>query len=394
MYSCPTECKRKSLCDVIIDKLIFTATSALDSSVKITQTKTVLENTEEVVVPSESFLLQHATSGRCLAAKVVTHGYTLIDTYNTEYEATFSHCQSYSWANQWIWNAEGHIVHAATNLCLSSRENGAELVLRSCKAKMWRMTWSCDSYLIMQPQSGYCLSNNEGEVSGNNKVTVPHSLEKELSNVLKSSKDTMTPTATLGQCDSTNHQQYFVVYNTSNPICSSFPLHETPFCYAENTTNKEGWMRCSKHGHYVSGFTFNSDYSPFIAGLVCCMSPLHMNNRKDVMGTYPLAGAINCYQRNWWASHAASKFQCHHGEYLNGVRFIGFSAQRGECCHLEGKEIQNGYNKCKKKSTSNHYLGCGEEEEGSKGLHVTWYHYSSIMCTSTGQCVKEIECCK
>ena len=44
-------------------------------------------------------------------------------------------------------------------------------------------------------RSEYCLSNNEGEVSGSNKVTVPHSLEKELNNVLKSSKDTMTPTA-------------------------------------------------------------------------------------------------------------------------------------------------------------------------------------------------------
>ena len=52
MYSCPTECKRKSLCDVIIDKLIYlySYTSAVDNSVKITQTKTASENTEEVVV--------------------------------------------------------------------------------------------------------------------------------------------------------------------------------------------------------------------------------------------------------------------------------------------------------------------------------------------------------
>ena len=56
-------------------------------------------------------------------------------------------------------------------------------------------------------RSEYCLSNNEGEVSGSNKVTAPHSLEKELSNMLKSSKDTMTPTAIHYQCNSTNHQQ-------------------------------------------------------------------------------------------------------------------------------------------------------------------------------------------
>ena len=70
----------------------------------------------------------------------------------------------------------------------------------------------------MQPQSEYCLSNNEGEVSGSNKVTVLHSLEKELSNVLISSKNTMTPTAIHYQCNSTNYQQYFVVYNTSKLI--------------------------------------------------------------------------------------------------------------------------------------------------------------------------------
>ena len=106
-----------------------------------------------------------------------------------------------------------------------------------------------------------------------------------------------------------------------------------------------------------------------------------MNNR-DVVGTYPLAGATNCYQRNWWASHAASKFQCYHGEYLNGVCFFEFSAQRRECMLPSGekgdlkwlRQVQEEL----RVPVTIIYLGCGEEEE--------WHLCSSTLFVVSKEC--------
>ena len=380
--------------------------SPINSSVNTSDTeevpkyKEVPQNKEEHIPISSGsldiFMLQHVASGQCLTVQLVDHGYELNDPFNNEYEATFGTCNYHIWASKWMWDAKGHIVHAATKLCLSSRENRADLFLRSCKTKTWRINWFCDKYLIVQPESGYCL-NSKGK-NKRNRVVIPHSLEKELSEMLRTPGDIdiiRPPLAGLDRCNHDQYQQKFVLYNASSPICSSFPLLEIPFCYTENGTNEDGWIRCKKNGHYVSGFTFKSHGSPFINGLVCCMSPLPRKEKVGSSRLYPLAEATECYQRNWWTSYAASQFQCHHGEFLNGIRFIGPSVQRGECCHLEGKKIKNGYNQCKKENGITNYLACGGGEGKGRmkgGVHVTGYHYSSIMCNS-GQCLKEIECC-
>lgn len=327
------------------------------------------------------FALYNKAVNKCLSAQEMKHSYHLTDPLSsTQYEVVLTNCNKENSFQQWSVDYSHHIVHRATKLCLSSTIN-RKFVLTMCSMTTtndnWRMKWSCDSHLIIQPQSGLCLSTQHY-------IDSSQLLIKELNDVFQphASIDHQSKLH-LVQCNASNVHQFFTTIgpNANSTICDLFPTYQIPNCYIEHTKNTQGWMRCEKYGYFVSGFQYMTFTSPFIAGLICCQATSNVASGHH----HPLSPASTCFHRSWWTSVGLSMFQCLPGEYLHGLRFIRrYAIQQVECCKISSRDVYN-YSHCDKVLNSFSCVG--------EGVFVTQYSNSCIGSWGTRLCSKELECC-